>query len=699
MTERASSTRRRYLQALGVVTAGVGLAGESARRAASATDGSWPQFGYDGTNAGHAPSSDVPEVNAASQWRFKDGDVSGSQPVVADGRLFVTVGDDVYGISLDDGEQLWQERAEYAVGSTPAVADGTVFVGVDNNLRAVSVDGSESQTYLSAGTDERIETSPVVADGIVYAGVRGNNGTLYALDATSGDEVWTSRTWAPIRSSPAVAGGVVYVGNDFGRVYAVDAADGTDLWKVNVSDDPIRSAVVVGDETIYVADAAGVLHAIRNEESHWSRDLGVPVDVSPAAADGTVYVPDSDGTLHALDPEDGSERWTASVDGTGTTPIVASGVVFVGTDAGTIYAFDATDGTELYTADAGSPVLSAPSAANGRLYVRTRDNVAAFSEYVSAAFEFEPASPKTLETITFDASASGPDSLVSSYEWSIDGEQATGPIVETTFDTRGTYEVALTVESEGGLTDTVTKSVPVANRPPTAVIEYTPSSPNPGETVTFSAAGSNDPDGEITRYNWIIGAEGKAGEVVDHTFDNPGEYSIQLTVRDDTGTEDVIRQTITVTESTPTPEPTPTPDPTPTPTPDPTPTPTPDPTPTQTPSPPGSGGNGSQNADSSASTDDGLIPIGAGVLATLTGVAGWLHFGRNPPEDILREGSSPAEPADQPVSESSEPADQPGSESSEPADQPGSESSKPADQPVSESSEPADQPVSDDTDE
>jgi len=615
--KRASSTRRRYLQTVGAIAVGAGLAGE-ATQLANAERTSWSQFGYDTANTGHAPENRAPIVNAAKQWEVANDATSGSVPVVADGRLFVTVEDNVYGYNLEDDVTdsgwSWRLRGKNAVGSTPAVADGTVYVGLDKDIRAVSVDGSDGWTYVTGG---RIETSPVVADGVVYAGSRDENGRLHARDATDGSEVWTRQTWSPIQSSPAVADGTVYVGNDYGNVYAIDAASGERRWTYRDIPEPIRSAVVVGDGRIFVVDGAGVLHAIRDGSADWSRDLGVPVGVSPAVADGTVYVPDSGGTLYALKVSDGRDGWTASIDGAGTTPVVAAGTVFVGTNGGTVHAFETVDGAERYAADAGSPVLSAPSVAGGRLYVLTEQGIAAFSEYVSAAFGYEPSNPKTGQTITFDASSSGPDQLITSYEWSIGGQQAAGETVQTTFDEIDNYTVALTVTGENGLSDTTEQLIPVSGQVPTAAIEYTPSEPTPNETVTFSAAPSTDPDGEIVSYQWLIGTESRSGEQIEHTFDRAGEFHVQLTIEDETGKTDTVQQRFVVSEPTPTPT-----EPTPTPTPDPTPT---DPAPTD---------DTDRGAGIDEPSEDEWTPIGAGALTALTGIAGWLHFGRDVPEDV-----------------------------------------------------------------
>ena len=61
-------------------------------------------------------------------------------------------------------------------------------------------------------------SSPAVANGVVYVGSCDNN--VYALNASTGAELWSYTTGTMGVSSPAVANGVVYVGSDDGKVYA-----------------------------------------------------------------------------------------------------------------------------------------------------------------------------------------------------------------------------------------------------------------------------------------------------------------------------------------------------------------------------------------------------------------------------------------------------------------------------------------------
>ncbi len=107
--------------------------------------------------------------------------------------------------------------------------------------------------------------SPVVVNGTLYIG--SNTGIFYAVDAATGDEVWRQDLgFAPalscsyghgVVSTATVAGDgtVVYVGGGDGNLYALDAATGDVLWSSLVVDPGTTdnegynwaSPVVVGD--------------------------------------------------------------------------------------------------------------------------------------------------------------------------------------------------------------------------------------------------------------------------------------------------------------------------------------------------------------------------------------------------------------------------------------------------------------------
>ncbi len=84
---------------------------------------------------------------------------------------------------------------------------------------------------------------------------------------------------------------------------------------------------------------------------------------------------------------------------------------------------------------------------------------------------------------------------------------------------------------------------------PVADFSYKSEHPRPGETVTFDASSSFDPDGTIVRYEWDFNNDGTIdarGVMVTHVFLTAGDFPIKLIVTDNDGLSGTATQTITV---------------------------------------------------------------------------------------------------------------------------------------------------------
>jgi PKD repeat protein len=83
--------------------------------------------------------------------------------------------------------------------------------------------------------------------------------------------------------------------------------------------------------------------------------------------------------------------------------------------------------------------------------------------------------------------------------------------------------------------------------PPVADFSWTPTEPHTGETVTFDASSSHDPDGgSIVSYEWSFGATGK---IVTQVFGSEGNHTVTLTITDDEGKSAEVSKVVEVVSS------------------------------------------------------------------------------------------------------------------------------------------------------
>jgi PKD repeat protein len=87
------------------------------------------------------------------------------------------------------------------------------------------------------------------------------------------------------------------------------------------------------------------------------------------------------------------------------------------------------------------------------------------------------------------------------------------------------------------------------NQPPRASFAFSPQDPEPGELITFDGTGSYDPDGHITSYRWEFGDGSEDfGPTVEHSYTDPGSYTVTLTVTDDKGATGSASRELTILE-------------------------------------------------------------------------------------------------------------------------------------------------------
>ena len=156
-----------------------------------------------------------------------------------------------------------------------------------------------------------------------------------------------------------------------------------------------------------------------------------------------------------------------------------------------------------------------------------------------------PARPVTGTPVTFDGTGSAdPDGTVTKYQWDLNGNgtyESSGARPAWTYSTAGVYTIHLKVtDALGAVSAVATAQVTVAaagDTPPTAVLSLPTTGLVHGTPIRLSAAGTTDPDGTVTRYDWDVDGDGTVDATtsvnyLDWTYALPGAYAVTLTVTD-----------------------------------------------------------------------------------------------------------------------------------------------------------------------
>ncbi len=152
-------------------------------------------------------------------------------------------------------------------------------------------------------------------------------------------------------------------------------------------------------------------------------------------------------------------------------------------------------------------------------------------------------------SVNFSDGSSDSDGSIASRSWNFgDSTTSTSTNPSKTYSAAGSYSVVLTVTDNGGLTNSITRSVTVstaANVAPVANYSFSTS----GLTATFTDS-STDSDGSIASRSWNFG-DSTTSTVTNpsKTYSAAGTFNVVLTVTDNGGVTNSITRAVTVSTS------------------------------------------------------------------------------------------------------------------------------------------------------
>lgn len=320
-----------------------------------------------------------------------------ASPTVAGGRVFVLALDGLFALSESTGSILWS-NPKVAGLSTPAFFNETLILsGSDGKVHSINaMTGAElwNTTLIASPGPSGITSSPKVVFDTLYVGTfneSGGAGEVVALWATNGTVIWRHTAPGSISfSTPAVVGDRLFVGV-MGRyntttmvtydppygVLSLNAANGSQNWFHATGGSVAGSPLVWGDN-VYAPSKDGRLYCLdaANGTVRWNPSVQAGVS-SPSLYGRFLYVGGGSfggaGRVSALDAINGTALWSVATNGPVQSSVTTAGnQLFLSTNApnGTVYSLDRWTGAVLwaFTPSPAQYIFSTPVVADREVF-------------------------------------------------------------------------------------------------------------------------------------------------------------------------------------------------------------------------------------------------------------------------------------------------------------------------------------------
>lgn len=260
-----------------------------------------------------------------------------ASPVVAPGGTILLGSDDgtLYGVR--DRKRVLAVPLGEVVRATVSVGpDGSIAVGCrDDKVYLLSPKGQVRWVFPTGGDVDAVTFADA---NTILAG--SDDGLLYAIDAAQGTQRWTVEVGAPVRGQPLARGRVwLFAGLD-GVVRGV-SPEGKVLWRFQASG-AVAAPLAIGPEgRLYVASRGGQLAALDLEgRVLWRLPVPDHLEAAPAVGADRIAFGANDRKLRVLS-KDGVPLWqhTAAAP-IHTRPLLSGRRVIYADLAGNVYAVE-----------------------------------------------------------------------------------------------------------------------------------------------------------------------------------------------------------------------------------------------------------------------------------------------------------------------------------------------------------------------
>ena len=259
--------------------------------------------------------------NGKKLWSFQSGKRIVGTPAVSEGIVVFGSADcKIYGLDAQNGNLLWTVEAAEPVLGAVTIENGIAYIGAsDHTFRAVNIRTGEVK-WAFAGVRGYIETKPLVTDNKVIFGAWDN--TLYALNKADGKELWkwtgglTRMHFSPAAVWPVAADGKVFITDPQRAMTAIDIETGNTVWRTFQS--MVRETIGLSEdkERIYskTMNDSIVCYSTKGDQPHklWASYVGFGYEHAPSMQvekNGVVFGSTKEGLIFALEAATGKVLW------------------------------------------------------------------------------------------------------------------------------------------------------------------------------------------------------------------------------------------------------------------------------------------------------------------------------------------------------------------------------------------------------
>lgn len=256
-------------------------------------------------------------------WSFQQSDYEGAQffanPIQIDEETMLLIGHNerLYELDIPSAKVLG------AVG-TPlpgkvladlAFDERYFFLPLETGgIAALDKDSYETR-WVAEERSQGVWSSPIIVEDVVYFTALDHY--LYAINAQDGTLLWRTDLEGAALASPLFYAGRLFVGSVANRVFEI-STDGEILSQFQTRD-WVWSRPIIDGEILYVADLGGYVYALDTNDGLnevWSVKVSTRgIRPSPIVTEDYVIVASRDGTVHWLDKIDGVELFFKEVEG------------------------------------------------------------------------------------------------------------------------------------------------------------------------------------------------------------------------------------------------------------------------------------------------------------------------------------------------------------------------------------------------